>query len=181
MVASSLDTSVNALAAAVAILEQGETLLETLSSEVYTCRVPVAFNASIGGHYRHCLDHFSSLLRAIGADTVDYDRRERDLRIESNLEFAMETTRSLKERLESLDPDVLENPVDARCEVSYAQGSSSATGSTVGRELVYVIAHAIHHYALIAIMGRLMEASLPANFGVAPSTVAHAPIVAAGK
>ena len=47
------------------------------------------------------------------------------------------------------------------------------TGSTFGRELVYAIAHAIHHYALISIMAGLMGAKLPKHFGVAPSTVAH--------
>ena len=39
--------------------------------------------------------------------------------------------------------------------------------------MVYSIAHAIHHYALISVMARLMEVKLPMNFGVAPSTVAH--------
>jgi hypothetical protein len=57
--------------------------------------------------------------------------------------------------------------------VSYAQGHSPLTGSTFGRELVYCIAHAIHHYALISIMARLMEVKLPEHFGFAPSTVAH--------
>ena len=61
----------------------------------------------------------------------------------------------------------------ARCEVSYAHGDSPVTGSTFGREMVYAIAHAIHHYALISIMARLMEVSLPEHFGVAPSTVAQ--------
>ena len=39
--------------------------------------------------------------------------------------------------------------------------------------MVYAIAHAIHHYALISVMSRLMDANLPEHFGVAPSTVAH--------
>ena len=71
------------LDAAVAILAQGEDLLCALSAESYTRRVPAAFNACIGGHYRHCLDHFTSLLRGLDADEVDYDHRDRDLRIES--------------------------------------------------------------------------------------------------
>jgi len=50
--------------------------------------VPIAFNASIGGHYRHCLDHFTSLLRGLDAEAVDYDHRERDARIESQPGFA---------------------------------------------------------------------------------------------
>jgi len=36
--------------------------------------------------------------------------------------------------------------------------SFAAHRSTIARELVYCIAHAIHHYALIAIMARLMDA-----------------------
>jgi uncharacterized damage-inducible protein DinB len=161
------------LDAALVILAQGEDLLRALSAESYTRRVPHAFNASIGGHYRHCLDHFSSLLRGLDADEVDYDHRERDARIESQPEYALAITRHIREQLEELPPGTLRAPVRARCEVSYAHGDSPVTGSTFGREMVYAIAHAIHHYALISVMARLMDAKLPEHFGVAPSTVAH--------
>lgn len=161
------------VSAATAILAQGEGLLRAVSVESYTCRVPLAFNACIGGHYRHCLDHFSSLLRGFGAEEVDYDHRKRDERIESQPDFALAHTLQLRAQLERLPFSALDAPVRARCEVSYAQGDSPVTDSTFGRELVYAIAHAIHHYALIAIMARLMEVKLPVNFGVAPSTVAH--------
>ncbi len=161
------------LDAALAILAQGEDLLHALSAESYTRRVPLAFNASIGGHYRHCLDHFSSLLRGLDADEVDYDHRERDLLIESQPDYALAITRHIRGQLEQLPPGTLRAPVRARCEVSYAHGDSPVTGSTFGREMVYAIAHAIHHYALISVMARLMDANLPDYFGVAPSTVAH--------
>ena len=159
--------------AALAILAQGEHLLRALSVESYTRRVPLAFNASIGGHYRHCLDHFASLLRGLDADEVDYDHRARDARLEAEPDFALTRTRQLRAQLEQLPPGALAVPVRARCEVSYAPGESPVTGSTFGRELVYAIAHAIHHYALISVLARLQEATLPEAFGVAPSTVAH--------
>ena len=159
--------------AAIAILRKGEDLLLALSAESYTCRVPLAFNASIGGHYRHCLDHFTSLLRSLDAEQVDYDHRERDVRIESQPDFAFALTQQMRAQLERLPLSALESRVRARCEVSYAHGDSPVTGSTFGREMVYAIAHAIHHYALIAVMARLMEAALPEHFGIAPSTVAH--------
>jgi hypothetical protein len=159
--------------AAIAILAQGEDLLRALSAENYTRRVPLAFNACIGGHYRHCLDHFTSLLRGLDADTVDYDHRERDVRIESQPDFALALTQQMRFQLDRLPVGALDAPVRARCEVSYAHGDSPVTGSTFGRELVYAIAHAIHHYALISVMARLMHANLPEHFGVAPSTVAH--------
>ncbi len=159
--------------AAIAILAQGEDLLRALSAETYTHRVQQAFNACIGGHYRHCLDHFTSLLRALDADEVDYDHRERDVRIESQPGFALALTQQMRAQLDRLPLGALETPVRARCEVSYAQGDSPVTGSTFGRELVYAIAHAIHHSALSSVMARLMDAKLPEHFGVAPSTVAH--------
>jgi uncharacterized damage-inducible protein DinB len=167
------DDSRRILNAAVAILRQGEDLLCALSAESYKQRVPVAFSGSIGGHYRHCLDHFTSLLRGLDADEVDYDHRQRDMRIESDPDFALGLTREIRGRLERLPLGALSAPVKARCEVSYAHGNSPVTKSTFGREMVYAIAHAIHHYALISVMARLTGAQLPEHFGVAPSTVAH--------
>ena len=161
------------LAGAIAILSQGEDLLQALGDETYTRRIPAVFNASIGGHYRHCLDHFSSFLRGVDAGFIDYDHRERDLRIEQDPDFALVITRQLLARLRELSDEDLRTSVAARCEVSYEHGDSPVTYSSFGRELVYAIAHAIHHYALISVMAKLMNAELPAHFGVAPSTVNH--------
>lgn len=161
------------LAAADEILRQGELLLAALGPEAFTCRVPMVFGASIGGHYRHCLDHFASWARGLDADVVDYDHRRRDPRLESDPAFAGTLTREFRVMLGRLDADALAAPVRARCEVSYAHGASPVTASSFGRELAYAIAHAIHHYALIAVMARLLGVALPAEFGVAPSTVAH--------
>jgi hypothetical protein len=161
------------LHAAVEILTQGEDLLRALTAENFTRKVPIVFNASIGGHYRHCLDHFTSLLLALDADEVDYDHRKRDPRIETQPDSALTLTAEMRRTLQQLTPDTLCTEVKARCEVSYAHGNSPVTRSTLARELVYCIAHAIHHYALISVMARLMEVKLPEHFGVAPSTVAH--------
>lgn len=161
------------LAAALAILDQGESLLRALNDELFSRRVPVVFNASIGGHYRHCLDHFSSLLAGLDADEVDYDHRKRDPRIETQTRFALNLTSEIRATLESLTTETLCATVKARCEVSYEHGNSPVTSSTLAREMAYCIAHAIHHYALIAVMARLLEIRLPEDFGVAPSTVAH--------
>jgi hypothetical protein len=159
--------------AAVEILQQGEDLMRSLSAESYARRVPVAFNACIGGHYRHCLDHFTSVFRGVHDELIDYDHRDRDARIESDPDFALNLTSNLRGAVERLPIGALGAEVTVRCEVSYAHGNSPLTRSTVGRELAYCIAHTIHHFALIAIMARLMEITLPTHFGVAPSTVVH--------
>ncbi len=158
---------------AIDLLRQGETLLVVLPDGTYTQTVPVAFGASIGGHYRHCLDHFANVLRGLDTRRIDYDDRERDRRLETDREFAVGYSRAIRLELQRILPDKLQDPVSVRCEISYRPGDSPVVESTLGRELVYAIAHGIHHYALISVMARLMNATLPTHFGVAPSTVDH--------
>jgi len=168
------------LAAASEILSQGELLLSSVPACVYATKLPVTFQSSIGGHYRHGLDHFSSVLAGLATGLVDYENRQRDSRIENEPDYALALTRRLRAELAEIDPSALWTPVTTRCEVSYSRGPSALTASTLGRELVYVVAHAIHHYALISVMTRLQNVELPPSFGVAPSTLAHQQALADG-
>jgi len=96
------------------ILQQGETLLTELSDELYTRTVPVAFNATIGGHYRHCLDHFRSLLAAAGTGDLNYDHRERGTLVELDRFAALNATRQLSAGWARLDPALLARPLRPR-------------------------------------------------------------------
>jgi hypothetical protein len=154
-------------------LRQGEALLTEISDDSYTRKVPVAFNASVGGHYRHCLDHFRSLLDSAMGGDLNYDHRERGTLIESDRFAALNATRELRERFERLDPAFLPRPLAVTCKTSYATNGSQVSPSTVGREIMYSVAHAVHHYALIGVMGGIMGLTMPPGFGVAPSTLKH--------
>jgi hypothetical protein len=161
------------LAAAGAIFRQGESLLRIVSDESYTRRLPEAFNSAVGGHYRHCLDHFQCLLEGLETGEVNYDHRHRDLRVEHDRDFALAETRRLLCAWEIMSPGALALPIMVRSSVSYDAAESPASSSTVGREVMYAIAHAIHHYALLAVMCGLLGVRLPPGFGVAPSTIRH--------
>src|SRR5262245_20865420 len=154
-------------------LEQGEALLSQLSDEEYTRQVAIAFNASIGGHYRHCLDHFRSLLNSATGGDLNYDHRERGTLIESDRFAALNATRELREGYQQVDPVLLMRPLNVTCKTSYATSGSQASPSTVGREIMYSVAHAVHHYALIGVMCGVSGLKMPAGFGVAPSTLKH--------
>ena len=80
------------IAAAAEVLRQGESLLHALDDEKYNRKLHPAFNSAVGGHYRHCLDHFQSLLDGLDADEVNYDHRKRDSRIENDRSFALSET-----------------------------------------------------------------------------------------
>ena len=66
-------------------------------------------------------------MRALGEDEVDYDHRDRDIRIETQPEFALSLTREMRRTLEELTAAALDTPVLARCEVSYQHGGSPQT------------------------------------------------------
>ena len=155
------------------VLNQGEVLLSELGDEIYARKLPTAFNASIGGHYRHCLDHFRSLLDAASRGSLNYDHRERGTPVETDRFAALNATRALREAYEQLPAACLKQQIEVTCKTSYEATGSQTSGSTVGREIMYVVAHAVHHYALIGIMGGLMGLKMPAGFGVAPSTAKY--------
>jgi uncharacterized damage-inducible protein DinB len=155
------------------VLRQGEALLDSLSDEDYKRKLPTVFGSTVGGHYRHCLDHFKSLLSGLDAGEIDYDHRERNSWIENDCMFALAETHRIQRAFESVPARFLDCPINVRSKVNYALDAAPLIGSTVGRELMYAIAHAIHHYALIAVMCGILEAPLPAGFGVAPSTLKY--------
>ena len=102
-----------------------------------------------------------------------YDHRRRDARLEDHREVALAETRRLRQACEKIPPLALELPINVQSRVSYEGESSPLSASSVGRELMYAVAHAIHHYALLAVMCGLLGVRLPFGFGIAPSTLQH--------
>ena len=161
------------IAAVLETLRQGEGLLAEVSDEHFTRKLPSAFNASIGGHYRHCLDHFRTLLDAAKSSDLNYDHRERGTLVENDRFAALNATRELRTAYELLDPIFLARSLTVTSKTSYTTNGSQTSLSSVGREIMYAVAHAVHHYALIGVMGGIMELPLPSGFGIAPSTLKH--------
>jgi hypothetical protein len=155
------------------VLRQGESLLNSLSDEDYTRKLPTVFGSTVGGHYRHCLDHFKCLLLGLDAGEINYDHRERNSWIENDCMFALAETHRILRAFESIPTPFLDCPINVRSKVNYEVDAASLIGSTVGREFMYAVAHAIHHYALIAVMCGILDVSVPAGFGVAPSTLKY--------
>jgi hypothetical protein len=161
------------IASAVEILRQGEELLNAIDDDRYTRRLPAVFSSAVGGHYRHCLDHFQCLLDGIAQGEVNYDQRRRDARLEVNREIALAETRRLRQACGEIPPLALELPINVLSKVSYEGESSPICASSVGRELMYAVAHAIHHYAFLAVMCGLLGVRVPSGFGIAPSTLEY--------
>ena len=152
------------------VLAQGERLLHSLSDGQYAGKVPEA-DVSIGAHYRHALEHFKLMFEAVHQPGIDYDRRARDANLENERLLALSLTRDFRHAARFLSPAQFERIIETRCHTSYNDAVSSSASSTFGREVMYAVSHAVHHYALIAMMCRVRKIPVPQNFGVAPSTL----------
>lgn len=150
------------------LLQQGTTLLAALGEERYTQKLTLCFNASIGGHVRHVIEHYQSFFRGLDDAEVDYERRSRDPLIEADSTYAISHLEAIAQRLEDLA--TLVNRGLLYC-VETAPGIATAT--SVLRELEFLLSHTVHHYALIAIMARLQEVEPEPTFGIAPSTLRY--------
>lgn len=155
-------------------LEQGLALLEALDEELYRRTVPPTYTGSIGAHWRHCLDHYASLLDGLEAGAVDYSARERETRLETDPTYAAERTRDTIRRLRGIEPHLGHEPLRIRVDCGAGQsGTPEASTSTVDRELQFLVSHSVHHYALIALIAKI-EGHMPdESFGVAPSTLQY--------
>ncbi len=138
----------------------------------YNRKSDLAGGATIGGHVRHCFDHAVLLVAGIEGGLVDYDRRERGTDVERCPHEAFDAIQRLEARIRELPVRILDRKVRVRGLVDPRMPAVEFS-STVGRELMFVISHTIHHNAMIAAAARRMGVSLPLDFGLAPATIAY--------
>ncbi|MEO5958491.1 MAG: DinB family protein, partial [Opitutaceae bacterium] len=149
------------------VIRQGIDLLTQLGTDRYCTRIPLCYNASIGGHMRHIIEHYQSFLSGVESGEIDYENRTRDPLVENNPDYAR---------------DILDAIADRLVEFARSSGNSGlflcaettpgiATPTSVLRELEFLLSHTIHHYALVAVMARLQNLEPERTFGIAPSTL----------
>ncbi|KAK0561563.1 hypothetical protein OC844_003149 [Tilletia horrida] len=125
-----------------------------------------------------------------GLPVVDYDRRSRDLKMESSNSVAIAEYEGLMERLRQKLAHTKGRLFDRELKVRATTPVVQEFRTTFGREIWFLALHAIHHYALLRIcmheQGITLQstdsASSPSSskhgvdasqFGVAPSTLAQ--------
>lgn len=154
-----------------ALLEQGAELVASLEPDVFTQTGRLAPQGSVGAHMRHVADFVQSFLRDLARGAVDYDRRERDERLERDPVRARAHLLRLRDgvlELGRLDP---RGALEVRAESALV--GQAWQPSSLARELVVLLSHTVHHYALIAVLLRARGIEPPPELGVAPSTLGH--------
>ncbi len=145
------------------------TTLNQLTDEQYSCSIETLSNASIGQHVRHVIEIFGSLQKGYETGVVNYEKRERELEIETIKNTAIQLLQLINNRLYTKNKDLI---LETNFDKSGVEMIKLETNYY--REVAYNLEHTIHHMALIKIGLRSLQVGhVPDNFGVASSTLLH--------
>lgn len=143
--------------------------LTQLSQEEYTMPSKQLFNATIGQHVRHIIELFICLEKGYVTGIVNYEKRKRELAIETDKEYARQLLLGISRSIDRTDKTLL-------LEANYDEHSDETLliGTNYYREIVYNLEHTVHHMALIRVgINEVSGIQVPQEFGVAASTIKH--------
>jgi len=153
-------------------LDQALRLLAVLDDSQY--RSPRGTWSPVGAQLRHVIEHYQCFLEGAALGRVDYDARRRDPIIESSRQHAASVIRDIISDLDRAPIGPPARPLEVQMRSRPDAPGPEWTTSSVGRELQFLVSHSVHHFALIKLLVAGDGVSLDENFGVAPSTMAHA-------
>lgn len=161
------DTLAHAVTYAADMLRQGAGIAEV------AVRAGLAFEAQIGPHLRHVIEHYEALLTGLDLGVIDYDNRARDRALETDPALARARCEALIAAFEAR----LAGPWPEAIAVAFDGGAEGderfVSGSTPLRELIFVAGHAVHHYALLRLALKAEGLTLPENIGKAAATIRY--------
>lgn len=147
-------------------LEQVAMIIRATTSDNHLTDENLYTTLRLGSHTRHIVDHFVALLQGIDNGVIDYNRRNRDSVIESQVNQGLLAIEQLVSQIEQ----VADGPIEVISEIDCYQTVSQRFSSTVHRELLYLINHTIHHTAYMKLLVKPYHLTLPEGIGIAPGT-----------
>jgi hypothetical protein len=162
------------------ILSTKQTLIELnnvlslIDDTQFSKPLAIFSGSSIGMHARHIITFYQCLLFQYGrGQVINYDKRKRDVLLESKREYFTLMLNVLIESLEKLDKKNLETPLSITS--NFGHKNAERISSTLARELHYTLEQTIQHTAFIkiGILTLMPDAHLPKTVGISPTTLRH--------
>jgi len=79
----------------ISVLSEGLKLLTSLNEDQFRAESKPAFQASIGAHFRHVIEHYQCFFDQVEQQHFCYDLRQRNLQLETDLLFAKQSISDL--------------------------------------------------------------------------------------
>ena len=153
------------------ILNQLIHLLDKIDDQQYDSPVHALSQSSIGAHVRHIIEFYDCLIKGLQTGVVNYDNRKRNMLLETDRYFALQTLVHVIHHISHMKRD---QALKINMDLSNT-GMPIVIDTTYYRELAYNIEHAIHHMAIIRIgvQTAYPMVSVERNFGVAYATIRY--------
>ena len=143
--------------------------LRELTPAQYVQPSKTLFNATIGQHVRHIIELFVCLEEGYERGLVNYDKRRRDRKIETEKDLAIALLKQVYNGLNKENKELV-------LEAEYTDDAEAPLQFTTNyhREIAYNLEHTIHHMALIKVgIREVSDLEIPEGFGVASSTIKY--------
>ncbi|MBS0196979.1 MAG: hypothetical protein JSR77_09485 [Planctomycetes bacterium] len=158
-------------AAAAALLRQCESFIRQVPDSAFASESALIRGGTLGKHLRHVLDHFAAVLWWGEVEgPISYDRRERNVAMETHRDAAIAAVLSLVSRLNAVSRLPGGTSVRVLAMIS-ADGEEAELDSTLARELAFATHHAIHHAAMMKAIAAEFGVHAEPSFGKAPATM----------
>ncbi len=148
---------------------QLRSMLDELTPEEFATPSLQLSGSTVGQHTRHIIELFLELNKGYKHGVVNYEKRQRDYRLETDKGFANELLDDILKQF--LKPD--------KALLLDTDLSTDSTGlftipTSYYRELIFNIEHTVHHMALIKVaLQEITDIEIPKSFGVAVSTIKY--------
>lgn len=144
---------------------RGARLIGRVPDPVYRKRDPDG--SGIGPHFRHNLDFVKAFINGSESGRIDYERRDRDPRIETDRLYAIKNFAAAVCRIRGLPVEIFRRKLSVRSEIVERVWLETSAA----RELEFLYSHTVHHHALIAEKLGAFGLTADNGFGVALSTL----------
>src|SRR5450432_2402418 len=143
--------------------------LNLLDTDQYNYPCKNLSGNTIGQHVRHIIEMFQCLDTGYQIGEVDYEKRKRDIQIETDKFFA---TGLLKDIVQQISKG--NKSLSLLTYYDDLQVEPEKISSNYFREIAYNLEHTIHHMALIRVgLRELGDVHVDDSYGVAPSTLKY--------
>ncbi len=143
---------------------------QTIEEDLYQ---KTSDDGSIGGHTRHMLEFFQLFVAQAKTGKIDYEQRQRNAMFETSPEAAERAFIKVKNDLETLCSDQNLYTMISVSEMPGFGLGKIEVQSSLAREALFLIEHAIHHIAIIKLLAAQNGVEFEDGFGVAPSTLVY--------
>lgn len=126
--------------------------------------------SSIGAHMRHVLEFVQVLVDNLEGGVIDYETREHNAAYENDPAFVATTLPQLHAQLaRALTRYGAYHPLLLR-ETASVGGPKLTVTTSLGREVLFMLQHGVHHLAIVKMLAEAMGYDLGNSLGIAVAT-----------